>query len=77
MSLFPQTLPLETLKGRIVWLRPMELTDVDGLIAAATPGELWKSWLTTIPRPEETAAYIEAALRERAAGMADPVVFVE
>jgi RimJ/RimL family protein N-acetyltransferase len=77
MPLFPQPLPLETLMGRVVWLRPMELSDVDGLIAAATPGELWKSWLTTIPRPDETAAYVEAALRERAAGTAHPFVIVE
>jgi RimJ/RimL family protein N-acetyltransferase len=77
MATFPALIPLETLNGQTVALRPMQLSDVDGLIAVATPGELWNSWLTTIPRPEETAAYIETALRERAAGVSHPFVIVE
>ena len=77
MPFFPQMLPLETLTGRVVTLRPMQLTDVDGLVAAATPGELWNSWLTTIPRPEQARAYIETALIERDEGSAHPFVILE
>jgi len=55
----------------------MQSQDVEGLIDAASSGEMWNSWLTTIPRPEATAAYIETALRERAAGVAHPFVIVE
>ena len=77
MPSFPHPLPLETLTGRTVALRPMQISDADALIAAASSGEMWNSWLTTIPRPEATAAYIETALRDRAAGVAHPFVIIE
>jgi len=77
MSLFPQIIPQEMLVGRIVTLRPLQLSDVDGLIAAATPGELWNSWLTTIPQPEHAQSYVEAALLEREAGSAHPFVIID
>jgi RimJ/RimL family protein N-acetyltransferase len=39
--------------------------------AAAADGELWKLWYTSVPRPDDTAAWIEAALdmRERLGAM--------
>ncbi len=77
MPTFPAVLPLEMLNGRTVVLRPIQLTDAEALGAAAASGEMWNSWLTTVPRPEETASYIDAALRERAAGVSHPFVIVE
>jgi RimJ/RimL family protein N-acetyltransferase len=40
----------------------------DGLIAAANDGELWKLWYTSVPEPEQTHAYISAALAGMEAG---------
>jgi N-acetyltransferase len=51
-----------TLEGHGVRLEPLSLAHSDALTAAATDGALWDLWFTSVPRPEETAAYIETAL---------------
>ena len=43
-------------------LEPLAREHHDGLAAAAADGKLWKLWLTSVPAPEETQAYISAAL---------------
>ena len=40
----------------------------DGLVAAATDGRLWELWYTSVPAPDETSAYISAALDGQRAG---------
>lgn len=55
------------LSGDRVELRPLEVDDHDGLVAAARDGELWSLWYTRVPRPEEMHDAIAAFLRERAA----------
>ena len=48
----------------------MRLEHEPGLIAAASSGELWKLWFTSVPEPAETRAYIDTALEgQRAAHM--------
>ncbi len=49
-------------------LEPLALSHEDGLRAAAADGELWTLRITSVPRPEETRAYIETALQMREAG---------
>lgn len=44
-------------------LEPLTLEHVDGIRAAAADGELWNLWFASVPRQEETAAYIETALK--------------
>lgn len=51
-----------------VRLEPLSLTHEDGLRAAAADGELWKLRITSVPEPENTRAYIEAALLMREQG---------
>jgi len=51
-----------------VRLEPLEPAHHDGLAAAAADGQLWTLRVTSVPEPEQTAAYIEQALRDRAAG---------
>ena len=43
-------------------LEPLAREHHDGLAAAAADGKLWKLWFTSVPAPEETQAYISAAL---------------
>jgi N-acetyltransferase len=57
-----------TLEGHGVRLEPLARTHHDGLIAAANDGELWKLWYTSVPEPEQTHAYISAALAGTEAG---------
>jgi RimJ/RimL family protein N-acetyltransferase len=51
-----------SLEGHGVRLEPLAREHHDGLVAAASDGELWKLWFTSVPEPEQTHAYISAAL---------------
>lgn len=57
-----------TLEGHGVRLEPLVSGHVDGLKAAAADGALWELWFTTVPKPDETARYIDDALAGQAAG---------
>jgi RimJ/RimL family protein N-acetyltransferase len=57
-----------TLGARGIVLVPLELSHENGLRAAALDGELWRLRVTSVPEPEQTRAYIEAALAMREAG---------
>jgi N-acetyltransferase len=56
------------LAARGIRLEPLALTHEAGLRAAATDGELWKLRITSVPEPENTLRYIEAALNMYAEG---------
>jgi RimJ/RimL family protein N-acetyltransferase len=66
-----------TLEGRGIRLEPMTAEHHDDLIAAASDGELWSLWYTSVPRPEEVAGYIEQALLGQRAGHQLPWVVRE
>ena len=57
-----------TLRDRGVRLEPLTLEHEAGLAAAAADGELWKLRITSVPEPQETRGYIEAALLGREQG---------
>ena len=57
-----------TLCERGVRLEPLALSHQDGLRAAAADGQLWKLRVTSVPEPQDTRAYIEAALKMREDG---------
>ena len=57
-----------TLTGHGLSLVPLGLSHEAGLTAAAADGELWKLRVTSVPEPEQTRAYIEAALAAREVG---------
>ncbi len=57
-----------TLEGYGVRLEPLGHGHEAGLIAAATDGELWKLWFTSVPEPSGTLGYIDAALEGQRAG---------
>ncbi len=56
------------LRSRGIALAPLSLDHEAGLRAAAADGELWKIRVTSVPEPQDTRAYIEAALQMREAG---------
>ncbi|WP_341646992.1 GNAT family N-acetyltransferase [Thauera sp. SDU_THAU2] len=51
-----------------VQLLPLTLEHEAGLRAAAADGELWKLRVTSVPEPDETRGYVEAALKSREEG---------
>ncbi|MGJ7546740.1 GNAT family N-acetyltransferase [Variovorax sp. LT1R16] len=57
-----------TLKSRGIALVPLALSHEDGLCAAAADGQLWTLRVTSVPEPQDTRGYIEAALQMREAG---------
>jgi N-acetyltransferase len=56
------------LEGHGVRLEPLARDHHDGLVAAASDGELWKLWFTSVPEPEQLHAYISAALAGQEGG---------
>jgi len=57
-----------TLEGHGVRLEPLASTHVDALAAAAADGRLWELWYTSVPEPQQTAAYVAQALDGQRAG---------
>ncbi len=63
-----------TLAGEHVVLEPLARSHVEGLARAAADGELWRLWYTSVPSPERTQAYVDAALEMRERDGALPFV---
>ena len=53
------------LKGRHATLEPLAPEHHDALVAAASDGELWKLWYTSVPTPDKMGEYIGKALDMR------------
>ena len=56
------------LEDRGIRLEPLTPDHHDALVAAASDGRLWELWYTAVPRPEDMAAYIAAALQSQQNG---------
>jgi len=69
--------PTVTLEGRGVRLEPLRAGHEAALRAAAADGELWRLHFTSVPEPDATGAYIEAALADCAKGARVPWVVRE
>lgn len=57
-----------TIEGHGVRLEPLTHEHQDGLADAAADGKLWELWVTSVPEPEQTHAYIADALAGQAQG---------
>ena len=60
-----------TLRGRHATLEPLSRDHDEGIRAAAADGELWNLWYTSVPAPDKTPAWFDAAfdVRDRLGGM--------
>jgi RimJ/RimL family protein N-acetyltransferase len=63
---------LASLVGPRIRLRPLQASDADALVRAASDGELWNLKFTVVPSSATVGAYIAAALEGRDAGTAMP-----
>ncbi|MBV9671611.1 MAG: GNAT family N-acetyltransferase, partial [Verrucomicrobia bacterium] len=59
---------LVTLEDYDIRLEPLALDHHDGLVAAASDGNLWELWFASVPKPQEVKAYIAKALEGQEAG---------
>lgn len=57
-----------TLEGHGIRLEPLAAEHHDGLVAAASDGELWNLWFTTVPDASSARGYIADALKGQEAG---------
>ena len=53
-------------------LEPLSYDHRDGLADAASDGELWQLWYTSVPDPQSTQSYIADALKGQDAGLMLP-----
>jgi len=63
-----------TLRGKHATIEPLSLAHHNDLVAAASDGELWKLWYTSVPTPEGMMAEIERRLDMQAKGSWLPFV---
>ena len=56
------------LEGHGVRLEPMDSSHASSLREAATDGQLWELWFTSVPDPNQVDAYINTALEGQRAG---------
>lgn len=59
-----QTVAPVTLESERLRLEPLTHAHLNGLLAAAADGELWKLRITSVPEPQDTEAYIATALKQ-------------
>jgi RimJ/RimL family protein N-acetyltransferase len=57
-----------TLEGYGIRLEPLNYDHRDGLISAASDGNLWELWFTAVPEPDDVQAYISIALTGQESG---------
>jgi RimJ/RimL family protein N-acetyltransferase len=65
-----------TLRGERATLEPLSHQHHDGLVAAASDGELWRLWYTSVPSPETMRAAIGKRLDQQASGDMLPFTIV-
>lgn len=65
------------LQGNYITLIPLKKEHAKALVQAASDGELWNLWYTSIPNEEKVDAYIETALSEKELGRSLPFVVID
>jgi len=75
MTKYRSALPHDlVLPGKHLVLEPMLGEHVEGLVQAASDGELWKLKVTEVPDAKGMSAYVQSALSEREQGVHLPFV---
>ncbi len=62
----------KTLEGEHIILLPLEPGHRDALVSAASDGQLWRLWFTSVPSEQSIDAYRAKAFADKAAGTAWP-----
>ena len=65
------------LESENITLTPLTMAHADALVNAATDGELWKLWFTSVPNAETISEYIATALEQKSKGLSLPFVVIQ
>lgn len=65
------------LTSELVTLIPLTLEHEVDLMQAASDGELWRLWFTSVPDPKATRAYIEKAIEQHLNDQALPFAVID
>jgi len=65
------------LEGNEVQLIPLRESHREGLLKAASDGELWNLWFTSVPSEANIDTYIQTALNDQKAGRALPFTILD
>lgn len=65
------------LESENITLTPLTMAHADALVNAATDGELWKLWFTSVPKAETISEYIATALEQKSKGLSLPFVVIQ
>lgn len=65
------------LEGEHVRLIPMRHDHAEALGEAASDGNLWELWFTSVPSPESASQFIEVALEQNSRGVGLPFVVLD
>ncbi len=65
------------LEGERVKLLPLQKSHKVDLAFAASDGNLWKLWYTSVPTPAAMDSYLDTALAEREAGVSLPFAVID
>ena len=65
------------LESENIKLIPLAPEHKEALVEAATDGELWELWFTSVPSIQNINEYISTALQQKSQGLALPFVVVE
>ena len=68
--------PVE-LEGNLVKLLPLTESYKSEILEAASDGNLWEIWYTSVPSKDSLDAYIDFALHQESEGLALPFVVIE
>ncbi|SDQ20452.1 GNAT family N-acetyltransferase [Flagellimonas zhangzhouensis] len=68
--------PLE-LEGNLVKLVPLQKTHKVDLVFAASDGNLWELWYTSVPNPKTMDSYLDTALAEQNLGKSLPFTIID
>ncbi|GLU42944.1 GNAT family N-acetyltransferase [Allomuricauda sp. NBRC 101325] len=68
--------PLE-LEGNLVKLVPLQKTHKVDLVFAASDGNLWELWYTSVPSPKTMDSYLDTALAEQSLGKSLPFTIID
>lgn len=66
-----------TLQGKLVTLVPLKREHADALVEAASDGELWNLWYTSVPNSTTINAYLDQAFNDQDSGRALPFVVMD
>lgn len=66
-----------TLQGKLVTLAPLKREHADALVEAASDGELWNLWYTSVPSRNTIDAYLDQAFKDQDSGRALPFVVMD